>query len=1023
VTGPVGERLDDFADPSGWSAVASGNAELAISADPGPSLRLDFDFHGGGGFVVARKAFSLVLPTSYALRLHVRGRAPANKLELKLVDPSGRNVWWFHRDAFEFPAERRLLRIPSREIEFAWGPAGGGAMRELGAIELAIAAGPGGRGTVWLEDLRLEDLDPKAPPRASASSALPGHGPERVLDGLPDTSWRSEPGSGAPWLSLDFGQEREYGALLVDWAPGAGARAFAVETSDDGRVWRTAWRASQAEGLRSYVYLPGGASRFLRVVLEEGEPGAGFGVVALGLWPYDASRTLDEFLHRVAADQRRGLHPRALLREQSHWTPLGIPERGRPPSLMNEEGGLEAVPGGFSLEPFLFGDGRLVTWADALVSQSLAGGWLPIPSSLWRADGLTLETSACAVGDPGAETVWVRHRVTNDGPAPRRLHLFLALRPYQVTPPWQAFRGFGGASPIRELAWSAGAVRVDGEVRLVPQEPPDGFGAAAFEQGGVTARLAAGELPPRDRVRDAFGQASGALRYDLELAPGASRDYHAAVPLGGDPHDTRRGDEALAAAARRWQDALPRVAFQVPETVRPAVDALRTAAAHILLCRDGPALQPGPRRYTRSWIRDAATMSAALLRLGCGDAVRDFLRWYAPYQREDGAVPCCVDRSGPDWLVEHDSHGELAFTVAEHFRLTRDRGLAAELWPAVRRAADHIQALRAQRLGPEFERGERSACHGLLPESASHEGYLAHPVHAYWDDFWALRGLGDAAELAASLGDPAEARRLATLRDALRESLYASIASTIARRDLRYVPGSVEWADFDPAATATAITTTDAAESLPAGALAYTFDEYLAGFRKRRRGEIDWANYTPYEIRIVGALLRLGRRADAHELLDFFLADRRPRAWNQWPEIAWRDPRSPGHLGDLPHAWIGAEYVLAVLALFAYERPADGALVVAAGVPAAWLDGGFELGVSDLATAHGTLGYTLRSRSEGSLELSFAPGLEPPPGGLVLRPPLPAPLREVIADGRAHGTFAADSATFERCPSTVLLRC
>ena len=43
--------------------------------------------------------------------------------------------------------------------------------------------------------------------------------------------------------------------------------------------------------------------------------------------------------------------------------------------------------------------------------------------------------------------------------------------------------------------------------------------------------------------------------------------------------------------------------------------ALRAAVAHILVVRDGPALQPGPRRYTRSWIRDAATMSAALLRL------------------------------------------------------------------------------------------------------------------------------------------------------------------------------------------------------------------------------------------------------------------------------------------------------------------------------------------------------------------------------------------------------------------------
>ena len=33
---------------------------------------------------------------------------------------------------------------------------------------------------------------------------------------------------------------------------------------------------------------------------------------------------------------------------------------------------------------------------------------------------------------------------------------------------------------------------------------------------------------------------------------------------------------------------------------------------------------------------------------------------------------------------------------------------------------------------------------GLVTESISHEGYSAKPVHSYWDDFWALRGLDDA---------------------------------------------------------------------------------------------------------------------------------------------------------------------------------------------------------------------------------------------------------------------------------------
>jgi hypothetical protein len=334
---------------------------------------------------------------------------------------------------------------------------------------------------------------------------------------------------------------------------------------------------------------------------------------------------------------------------------------------------------------------------------------------------------------------------------------------------------------------------------------------------------------------------------------------------------------SLEDVTRYWQRKLAAVGLRLPASADACVDTVRTATAHILVNRDGPAIQPGPRRYTRSWIRDGATMSAALVRMGCTDEVRDFLDWYARYQAPDGNVPCAIDRKGADWLPEHDSHGEFIFTLVEYFRFTGDRDFSARLWPAARRAVSYLEALRAQRLGPEFREPDKRARFGILPESVSHEGYLAQPVHAYWDDFWALRGLRDAAELARALGEAADAERIEAVRQALHRALYESIETTIATRALSYVPGSVEWADFDPSATATAITTTDAAQRLPPAALARTFDEYLVGLRRRRTGEIDWNKYSAYELRILGALVRLGRRDDAHELLAFFLGDRRPQ--------------------------------------------------------------------------------------------------------------------------------------------------
>jgi hypothetical protein len=214
----------------------------------------------------------------------------------------------------------------------------------------------------------------------------------------------------------------------------------------------------------------------------------------------------------------------------------------------------------------------------------------------------------------------------------------------------------------------------------------------------------------------------------------------------------------------------------------------------------------------------------------------------------------------------------------------------------------------------------------------------------------------------------------------------------------------------------------DFADLLPGPAVERTFAEYLADFRKRRSGETDWSKYSPYEIRIVGALVRLGRREEAFELVRFFLADRRPLAWNQWPEIAWRDPRSPGHLGDVPHAWIAAEFMLAFRSMLAYEREEDDALVVGAGIPAEWLEPGGAVGVADLPTWYGSLTFTMTRDSDAvNVDLALGGDVTAPPGGIVIRPPGERPLRAVVVNGQPSDAFTGTEATVASLPAKVRL--
>jgi len=974
------------AGPCEWQPTVSGNAELKLSAPRAAALRMDFDFKGGKGFVVARRALRRAMPAEYAVHFRLRGRAARNDLELKLVDDSGRNVWRYVYRNLEPPSRWRRFTVESRDIEFAWGPSSGRGIAQLGFVEFAIVAGEGGAGTCFIADLAIEDLTPAHPPTARASSAQPGGPAGAALGGA---GWKPDPGDRRPWISIDSSQPRTFGGLIIHWLGPAPARGFRLRASGSGTRWRTVYAAARAGGRRSYLYLPGLKSRFLK--LELAEPSAG---ARLELQSFEFSRSIEAFWYAVAAAEPRGWHPRWLHREQSEWTPVGS-AHGTECALMNGDGMLEPRPGSFSIEPMVRVEGRLFTWADVRRRCELAQGWMPVPTIVWESEGWRLSITAEAQ-QGGALSL--RYRFDNLADTQLAVQLFVLVRPFQVTPPWQSFRNLGGVSRVHEISWAGGVLAIDRSLKLEPAQPPDAAGALSFEDGPIAAALEAGAVPGSSAQRDPFGFAAGALAYGL--APLARESCERTVYC--------LDADAVHPAAQRpfdWAARMPVGQWSAGGSSLEAIRAAVTATAHVLVTRSGPALQPGPRRYTRSWIRDGTMMSAALLRMGYIEEVAEFIRWYAPNQRADGFVPCCVDRAGVDWLVEHDSHGQLIALIADHHRFAADRRALEEWWSYVERAAGYIEA----QLGED----------GLLPVSVSHEGYLAQPVHSYWDDFWALRGIRDAAHLARVLGKHASAERWDALAARLEASICASIEKTRAARTLDFIPGSVEWADFDPTATANAIYLFDIPARLDRAAVERTFDKYLEDWHARRSGALEWSNYTPYEIRIIGALVRLGRRAAALELLEFFLADRRPPPWNQWPEIAWRDRAAPAHLGDLPHTWIAAEYVLALRSLFAYEREADATLVLAAGLAPEWLDGP-GVRVTGMKTLYGDLSYSLRREDARTLRCEIRGEIQ---ARLVLRPPLAAPLRGAMLNGAPLAGIAADSVMVPICPAELTLLC
>jgi hypothetical protein len=911
--------LDDMKDESRWKASASDQVKAALRRDARDgSLCLDYDFSGVSGYAVMRRELPLDWPADFALTAQLKGSGQGNDVQLKFIDASGDNVWWVNRPALALPDTLTEMRFKRRHIAFAWGLAEDRVLKRSRFVELVVVAGQqgGGAGALCLGSLSLE-------PREPAPKAWPE--PKRS----------ERPGE----LTLDLKRSREFNGLWL------GSGASRIEASDDGSHWKLL-----AKTTGRAVFLDEQEWRWLRLRFDTRKPPA----VELrdsAQWP-----TRNAAVAELAKALPRGELPRAFIGQQNYWTVVGVDGGAQRSGLVSEDGAIELTRGGPSIEPAVqLADGRLVTWAQARIEHSLVEQALPVVQ--WRHADVELRVEAGADGRPESPQLLARYTLSNPTSEPQRYALLLTLRPWQVNPPQQFLSTQGGISPLPALAWGAGQLVAAG-LHIKPRETPAEVRAAAWSAGPGFATLL--KAPALTELADAEGLPSALMRFDVELAPGERRSF--GWVSGTDAVDAGPLDARLAVAAAHWRDRLGLLSLRLPPQAQPIADTMRSALAQILVSRDGPALRPGTRSYARSWVRDGAMMVAGLVRMGEPQAARDFVDWFGTHIFTSGKVPCCVDQRGADPVVENDSHGQYLFALAELWRHTQDRALLERHWPKVQRVVAWMEALRLSERKP----GADARFKGLMPPSISHEGYSDKPAYSYWDDFWALRGYKDAVQIAEALGDAATAKTWAASRDEFAADLAASIAATAKHYGIHHIAGAADRGDFDATSTTMALNPAQA-EGLAPELLRGTFDRYWADALARMNGK-PWKDYTPYELRNVSALVRLGRADEAHRLLAWFFTHRRPAGWNQWAEVVLPDEREPRFLGDMPHAWISSDYLRAALDLFAYER--DTSLVLGAGLPVAWKADG-DIGVAGLSTAWGRLDYRLERLTAGAWTLTI----------------------------------------------------
>lgn len=1044
----------DLSDVKGWTLHPSHDAVKA-TIEPtakGDGFTLSYNFTGGSGFVIARHTFAapVELAENYEVSFTLSGAGPNNDLEVKLLDAAtpggegaklGNSVWWVKRRNFEWPGAEVPVRLnnKAKHFSFAWGPLNGGKIKNLGAVEIVVASSSGGKGTITVSDIQFRPLPVSKPykgtPTATASSAAERHPAAAALDTDLGTSWVAQSGPTPPTFTLDFGALRDFDGLRIDWA--SRVTGFGVEASDDGQTWRSVWKGSPRGVALSFVDIPDTTAKLVRITIDGG--GEQKGIAGLRVLQQPEGETLGVW-RLMARDLLPSAFPRYFTGRQSSWTVLGAPT-GTEEALINEQGTVELWRSGASLEPVVTNAaGKVVPWT-SVKPPTMLGHGLPIARIEMTSNSYTITITSFVDGPAEDSTLLTRYELrprATGKPGADRFHLL--VRPFQVNPPWQFLNNVGGVARVRSIAVDTGAagsssppqwfdLLCNGKHRVqLPLIEGASARLFAFDDGEAGVRLAKPDAFPLDAaattsVTDARAAASADWSAPLNVTGTDPVVFVIACPLNKSERATVQGANAatitaeqfaarLAAAQKGWDALVSRSTVKLPAG-RPndrLSDSIRSSLAYILINRDGPGFQPGSRSYERSWIRDGALTSAALLEFGMTEEVRQFIDWYAAYQFPSGGIPSVVDGRGADPVTENDSHGQFIYALAEYYRHTRDEAFLQKHFGAVEKAVAHIEAERGKRKTAEYT-GDKTraepgkppvplkAFYGLMPESISHEGYSSKPMHSYWDDFFTLKGLRDAAVIARALGKGDQAASWDAAATDLAKCIKDSIALACKIHGIGYIPGCPELGDFDATSTTIAINPCGALDDLPREWYDATFEKWWGFFSARKDGLTKWVDYTPYEWRIVGSLVTLGQRERAWSAMEWFLRDQLPppalvetdaTGWLHWAEIVHFDRGAGKWIGDMPHTWVASDFLRSVRTMLVYEQPSTdkpGAtdLVLFAGVPEAWMFSDDGVTLTNLGTHAGPITAHLKKSGE-VYELAYS-GLPNLTGKVYLRPP------------------------------------
>lgn len=628
-----------------------------------------------------------------------------------------------------------------------------------------------------------------------------------------------------------------------------------------------------------------------------------------------------------------------------------------------------------------------------------------LPWSRWTAGPVEVKTEVAQIQRQATtnifQVVGARVHLTNRSPAEAKVALYAAVRPLGAA---------GG--PITNIGFSEvlDTLALNGFPAIVASQRAQAGGALTTDAIGDWAMR--GDLPKEQFPNSAAGDCSGALRFDLTLAPGEGKTMGFTLPVFpmrhavghrwdgtntwaqldlNSPHSTNGGawqiyaglnvyrrikpDMIFTEAAAYWKDLTGRVRLELPDP--RWAESFAAIAGHSALCLNEGAPDVAVINYN-VFNRDGMYLANIFQKGGRPDLAALAIDYFLGHPFNGRVQP------------EADNPGQILWIMGEHWKFTRDQAWLQRVYPAAQKIVAMIRYYRTTP-GPHYVWDTSLDFGAALPAHQRKElkpgacdGFNPAYTEAY--DIAGLRGAITLAEALGQSGDASAWKKLSEELFALYEQKFAT---DLAKG---YGSYSVLWP-----------------------CRLYPFGEGRAFDQFKIVGAQKPAGWRYFPLAKAHQGLLAGQRDAGFVTLNTHLDHPQMEGWYAFDEGGdsgvggWNHVRTRWRQGKtsvaMPHGWAIAEFHLLLRDALAFED--GGKLVLLAGVPPVWFTRPDGMKVENLPTHFGPASFMWKVKDRQA-ELTFS-GSAAPPGGFVLR--LPSELKaKLTADGKAVAGVGGDFA-------------